>query len=236
MTDSVSVPAPGRLSSVISHDKRNAFKRASRHSIRVRWLRRLILFGTIGLCIGIVVVAFFNPFRVVVPDSLSVDGAGLNGSRVTMERPKMSGYRSDGRPYDFIAKTAVQDLRSPNVLELNELDAHITMPDKGVAHITAQTGIYDSSRESMDLKGDVHITSNTGYDVRMSVAHVEFKAGNVVSKEPVSVVMQTGSVTSDAMTMIDNGKEISFEGRVHSVMMPASDAAETASQIKGTVP
>ena len=135
-----------------------------------------------------------------------------------------------------MAKTAVQDLHAPNVLELTDLDAHVTMPDKAVAHITADKGLYDSSRDTMDLNGNIHLVGGSGYDVRMSVAHIEFKGGNVRSSAPVSVVMQTGSVQSDTMTMVDNGQEITFDGHVHSVMLPANEAAATLSQMKGTSP
>ncbi len=56
---------------------------------------------------------FFDPFRAFLPAGVSIDRAGLNGSRVTMSHPKMSGYRKDGRPYDFTAESAVQNLKTP---------------------------------------------------------------------------------------------------------------------------
>lgn len=233
MTEIVSAPA--RLASVARSDSGAAFKLANRHTTRVKWLRRLILFGSVGICVGIAAFILFDPFRAVLPADMSIDGAGLNGSRVTMAKPKMSGFRSDGRPYDFIATTAVQDLKTPNILELNTLEAHVTMPDKSVAHITADRGVYDSSRDTMDMTGSIHLVGGSGYDVRMSAAHVEFKGGNVRSPDPVVVVMQTGSVNADTMTMVDNGKQITFEGHVHSIMRPASDETATVSQMKGTV-
>jgi lipopolysaccharide export system protein LptC len=222
MTDSFLIPNQSRLAPIAMADKVRAFEKARRHSRRVRWLRRIILFGAVAVCAGLVVFVFFDPFRAVIPANVAIDGAGLDGSRVTMNRPRMSGFRKDGRPYDFIAKTAVQDLKVPNVLELNALDAHVTMADKSVAHVTADQGIYDSSQELMDLKGNIRITSDAGFDVRMSVAHIEFKAGDVASDAPVNVSMKTGTVAADTMRMTGNGSEVSFTGHVHSLMLPAS--------------
>ncbi|MCW6507910.1 LPS export ABC transporter periplasmic protein LptC [Lichenifustis flavocetrariae] len=236
MTDTTAFPGPGRLTTVTTRMGGNAFTLASRHTARVRWMRRLIVVGAVALCLGIVGFAFFNPFRAVLPDNVSVSSVGLNGSRVTMAKPKMSGFRQDGRPYDFTAETAVQDIRTPNVLELNTLDAHVTLPDRTVAHIVADKGLYDTSKETMDLEGNIHLVGGSGYDVRMSKAHVQFKAGDVSTPNPVTVVMQTGSVTADTMTMIDNGKQLTFEGHVHSVMLPAASAAGTVAQMKGTAP
>lgn len=235
MTDSVSIPNPGRLAKLVVDDKSDAFRRASRHSSRVKWLRAFFLFGSLALCLGIVLFAFFNPFRAAIPDNVSIEGAGLTGSRVTMAHPKMSGYRRDGRPYDFVAQTAVQDLKSPSILELNQLDAHVTLSDKSVAHVTADTGIYDSSNERMDLKSNIHITSDSGYDIRLITAHIEFKGGDVASNDPVSVVMKTGTVSSDRMHMINNGAQITFEGHVRSLMQPATDTGAVA-PLKGTAP
>ena len=227
MTDFALAPKPDRLS-VDLFDKTDAFRKARRHSSRVRWLRRLILLGALAGCLALIAFVVFDPLRAIVPANVTLDSAGLTGSRVTMNKPKMSGFRKDGRPYDFTAETAVQDLKVPNVLELNRLDAHVTMSDKGVAHVTADVGIYDSSKETMELNGNIHIVSDSGYDVRMKKAHVEFKGGAVTSDAPVTVQMSTGTVAADAMHMADNGAEISFEGNVHSVMLPPAAKGRSA--------
>ena len=232
MTDSLFLPGPGRLASATVQDKTEAFRRAARHTRLVRWLRTLVLIGAVLLAAGVVVFALFDPFRAVLPAGVSIDGAGLSGSKVMMARPKMAGYRKDGRPYDFTAESAVQDLKAANVLQLNKLDAHVTMTD-GVAHVRADLGVYDTSTETMDLSGDIRVTSAGGYDIRMRSAHIEFKGGNVASTEPVQVALKTGTVSADSMHMTGNGADVSFEGHVRSVILPASAAAP---QLKGTTP
>lgn len=232
MTDSVLLPGPSRLSTVVAHDKTEAFQRAARHSLRVRRLRVAILLGAVALILAVVIFAFFDPFRASLPANVSIDSAGLNGTTVTMAHPKMSGYRKDGRPYDFTAESAVQNLKTPSVLQLNTLDAHVAMTD-GVAHVTADVGVYDTTKEIMDLKGDIHITSQTGADIRMKSAHVEFTGGNVSSQEAVTVSMPTGTVTSDAMHMVGNGADVTFVGHVHSVMQSAGSGPSHATRAGG---
>jgi lipopolysaccharide export system protein LptC len=151
-----------------------------------------------------------------------------------MDKPRLSGFRSDGRPYTLHARTAVQDARTPNTLELSDLDAEVTMSDKSLAHVVSSFAIYDSSKETMILKHDVHITSDSGYDIKMKSASVAFKGSTVETEEPLTVVMTTGTVSSDRMHMKDNGKEIIFEGHVHSVMLPAKEAASTVASLKGS--
>ena len=115
--------------------RRDAFRAAGRHTARVRLLRRVVLAGALLGSAGVIAFAFFNPFRIAIP-GVSIDGVGLSGSRVTMQHPKLTGFRSDGRPYDLVASSAVQDAKTPSQLELHDIDAHVTMADQSVVHIT----------------------------------------------------------------------------------------------------
>ncbi len=222
-------PARARLSRL------DAFRAAGRHTWRVRLLRRTIMSVVIAGMAAILVFAAFNSFRSAMP-GLSVEGLGLNGTRVTMERPKLAGFHTDGRPYTVLAKSAVQDAKTPNILELHEIDAHVTMSDGSLAHVVSSFGIYDSSKETMQLKQDVHLTTDAGSDVRMSSAFVEFKTGSVDTRDAVTVVMSTGTVIADSMHMVDNGKQVTFEGHVRSLLLPAPAAATTVGSLKATNP
>ena len=124
------------------------------------------------LCLGgVLAFAFLNPFRAALP-SMSVDSVGLNGTKVTMDRPKLSGFKTDGRPYTLNARSAVQDVRTPSVLELVDLDAVMTMPDKSVAHVVSSSGVYDSSNDSLTFYHDVHVSTDAGVYVLMSNGYV----------------------------------------------------------------
>lgn len=219
-------------SSAVRHE---AFRLAGRHTSRVRLLRRLIAAGSTLALAGILGFAFFNPFRLSIP-SVSIDSLGLNGTKVSMDKPKLAGFKSDGRPYTLIARSAVQDARTPSVLELVDLDAHITLSDKSVAHVVSGSGIYDSSKETMTFPHDVHLTTDAGMDVRMASGYVEFKSGIVDTQDPLTVVMNTGTVSADAMHMTDNGKSVTFEGHVHTIVLPADTGAKASASLKGSAP
>ena len=86
----------------------------------------------------------------------------------------------------------------------------------------------------MQLHDAIHLTSDNGLDARMKSAFIEFKTGLVDTREPLTVVMNTGTVSADKMHMTDNGKLVTFEGHVHTVVTPASTAASTAGTLKGS--
>lgn len=210
-----------------------AFATASRHSRRVRKFKLAIITGCSLGALGLVLVTIFDPFR-APPVAASVGEVKLNGSRVTMVLPKLAGFRRDGRPYQMHAATAVQDVKKPNILELNDIEADLGMGDSGNANITAKTGVYDTDGEKITLRTDVHVKTDSGYDVTLAVADIDFKAGTVVSSEHVTVLMTTGTIDADSMSSRDNGKVMVFEGKVHTFFRAAADQGETARSLKGT--
>ena len=215
--------------------RRDAFRAAGRHTARVRLMRRLVLLGAIGGSIAVLYFAFFNPFRITIA-GVSVSGIGLGDGKVTMEHPKLTGFKADGRPYELLAEKAIQDVKKPNVLALEKIDAHVTMADKSVVHIVSDAGLYDSSKETMQMTRPVHLTSDNGLDANLQNAYIEFKTGLVDTPDPVTIVMTTGTISADRMHMIDNGRVATFEGHVHTVMTPAATAATTATALKGATP
>ena len=54
-----------------------------------------------------------------LPVNLSFSRIVTQGTRITIESPKLVAYRKDGRPYELRARTAVQDWIIPTIYELN---------------------------------------------------------------------------------------------------------------------
>ncbi|HEY8578479.1 MAG TPA: LPS export ABC transporter periplasmic protein LptC [Beijerinckiaceae bacterium] len=205
-------------------DRARAFREAASHTRRVRLLRRGILLGSLVIVAGFVANAVFDPFG-KLPQGVSLAQATLNGTRITMDLPKLNGYRKDGRPYELRARSGVQDVRNPKVIELNEIEARLETADRSSVRIVAPTGVFDSATDKMNLASDsasggIRITSTSGYDVVMRSAAMDFKTGSVVSKEPVTVKMTNGSVSADALDIAQNGTVVSFIGNVRSEITP----------------
>ncbi len=198
------------------------YRAAVRHSRRVRVLRRAIPVGAVLAVGAILFFAFFEPFK-SLPENVSVGAITLNGTKVTMELPKLTGFKKDLRPYEVNARWAAQDVKKPNIIELKEISARIALQDRSYATVEALNGVYDSGADKLDLKDDVRVRTDTGYDVRMSSAQIEFKAGNVTSSDPVSVKFTGGTIKAQGLNMVDNGQRIVFNGRVQTKMKVVPD-------------
>lgn len=212
-----------------------AFAAATRHSARVRFLRVAILGGAVGTVAVLVCIALFDPFGRLA-GGVSIGGIGVDGTKVIMEHPKLAGFRKDGRPYLVNAQRAVQDVLHPTLVELHKIDADIALTGGGQAHMTANTGLYDSAKEHMDVSDDVRVKSPQ-YDVTLKSASVDFNSGHYVSNEPVTIVTSNGTtLVGDTISVIDNGKEMTIEGHVRTMIPPQSGASDAQAELKGANP
>lgn len=193
-----------------------AYAQARRNSTRVRWLKKAIPIGA-GLAIGIVAtIGFLDPFRHI--GAISIGPINLAGTRITMEQPRLTGFRGkDGQPFEVTADSATQDVRKPNVVDLVNMRARVTMQDGAVARLQADHGLYDTQQERIDLKGNVRVVTDSGYSAKLRSAFVDFRGGVVTSSEPVEVAFSEGTIAADRMDITDNGRRMVFEGRVHTV-------------------
>jgi lipopolysaccharide export system protein LptC len=204
--------APTRPSRV----RDRAFSRARRHSRMVRFYKIAIPLGAVLGVAGVGFVALYNPFRQI--EGLTLGPVSVSGTQVAMERPKLTGFRDDSRPYEVTATQALQDVSKPNIVELREMKARITMDDQGgVARLEAGTGTLDTKRERMTLRNNVRVWTENGQEVKLQTASVNFKAGTVVSKEPVVVNLGNGVIHASGIEVTENGKVLRFSGRVSTV-------------------
>ena len=163
----------------------------------MRFAKWAIPLGAVLGMAAVAVVIIVDPFRTILP-GLTVGPITVSGTQVTMERPKLSGFRNDLRPYEVTASAATQDVRQPSLVALKDLRANLATDDQGgMARLEARTGILDTQKEQMKLEQDVHVRTDAGQAVDLRSAFVDFKAGTVVSTEPVSVSLGSGVIEAE---------------------------------------
>lgn len=192
-------------------DMELAYRRALRHSRRVRWLRVSVL-AAIALVLLAVVAANYMPpiggFR--LPGEIG--NLVIDGTKITMAQPRLAGFTTDSRAYEFTANAAAQDTTKPDFVELQQIRAKMEMADKSIVNMWADTGVYDMKTEMLTLNNNIHLDSSTGYEGRLSEAVVDTRKGNVVSEEPVSVKLLDGFLNAKRLEIVNNGEVIRFGG------------------------
>ena len=203
---------------------RGAFTAARRHSLRVRVLRWSIVLFCLLTAGAATVYAVFDPFR-RIPPNITIGQVRLDGTRITVDTPKISGFQKDGRPYDIKAEAGRQDTTTPNLVELSGIDARVGMRDSSTIKVTAGHGSYDNLKDSLVLDGAPQIRNEVGYAIFMKSAQMDFKTGGLISHEPVTVLLKGGRIAADEMDIGADGK-ISFLGGVRSTFDSSKEEKE----------
>lgn len=193
-----------------------AFVDAGRHSARVQFLRRAIIavcVGAVGL-IGFIVV--FDPLHRLQIGGFSVASVGLEGTRIKMDRPRLSGYRADGQPYEVRANSVVQDTRRPKVFELDTVDAKLGSKDGSTTIIQASKGQYDAESDKLELSGVVRVRSEGQYDMKLTEASADMRASSIESRKPVTVDLPNGRIEAAGATYAEAARKLEFIGPVRS--------------------
>ena len=196
------------------------FAKAKRHSARVRLMRKAVPALVVAAMAFIVVASVFNPFRILSKLPIDISNLAIQGTRITMESPHLSGFTSDQRPYELWAKSATQDVSDPNNVELHELRAKVQMEDKTGVTMDARNGLFDSKTQLLDLKDDIFLQSTTGYEARLTQASVDLGAGSVTSDEPVAVKLLNGTLDAKSLRITEGGSLVRFDGGVTMVLIP----------------
>ncbi len=206
---------------------RGGFKAARRHSARVRLFRRAAIAGSLLAIALISAVALLNPLR-HLPGDISAGRAALDGTKITLHFPKISGVQTDGRPFEIKARSGIQDIMAPHVIELLGIDSKIGTPNASTTWVSAARGIYDSLHDKMTLEGGIRIKNSAGYDIWLKTARIDFTTGGLVSEEPVRVILDGGTIAAKQLDVSDNGHKVSFGGEVTSMIDTGAGEPEGA--------
>ena len=194
---------------------------ARRHSLLVRFMRVGLPLGVIIGLTALVLVTYFKPMQIF--DKLpGVSGnLGIQGSKITMQLPKIAGFTRDSRAYELTAENAVQDIASPDMIELQNLRARMEMQDKDVVNLSAKAGTYNTKGDKIVLRDQIVVTSGQGFSARLREAAVDMKQGTVVSDQPVEVTLPNGLLTANGMEIVESGAVIRFNRGVVLTLDPA---------------
>ena len=202
-------PAPGWHASQRT-DLERAVRAAGRHSRFVRVLRALLPVAVVLAIGAYVLLNHYNPMAALA--SLpSVSGKlGVQGSKITMESPKIAGIGRNQRGYQLTAETAVQDIAKPDQLELKNLRAEIEMADSDILAVTAKTGTYHTKMDKVILREHVVFTTAQGLNAKMREAVIDMKKGTLQSEQFVDFKLPSGRVQANGVEIEDSGEVVRF--------------------------
>jgi lipopolysaccharide export system protein LptC len=212
-----------------------AFQSAAQHSALVRRLRAVLLAGALAAIAAIVAVMVVRSFTRHY-GNFSIADMSIDGSKITMDKPRLTGARPDGSGYVLTADRAIQDIRQPNEVDLVNIAGDIGSRDRPNMKLKASTGHYNNDKGIMELTGSVRFSS-VDYQVETNSVNIDFKAGVYETHEPIQIVTATGvTIVADAASATDNGRLLTFTGRVKTNIPPQGAGPAATAEMKGNQP
>ena len=157
-----------------------------------------------------VVLTYYNPMEALARLPSVSGKLGVQGSKITMESPKIAGIGRNQRAYQVTAETAVQDITKPDQLELKNLRAEIEMADTDILVVTAKTGTYHTKHDKVTLREHVVFTTAQGLNAKMREAVVDMKKGTLQSDQFVDFRLPSGRVQANGVEIDDAGEVVRF--------------------------
>jgi lipopolysaccharide export system protein LptC len=195
----------------------NARRVASGHSRSVRRLRWLLPAAALVI-VGGFAVAMVLP--TLLP-GIDLGDVGVSSEGLVMANPKLSGHDGD-RSYDITAERAVQSLTNPKLIELDGIDARISLPNNAWVVLKANHGQYDSEVERLKLSEGITLESSDGEQATFTTADIDLKTGLVVSDSPLTIDGPRGKISAGSAEATGDGTGIVFKDGVTLTLDPAA--------------
>ncbi|GER01987.1 hypothetical protein JCM17845_26100 [Iodidimonas gelatinilytica] len=185
-------------------------------------------------------VAFMRPALIL----LAIASAGLSFlwplfvekdssfvfNRETMQRgerevrvlgPIYRGTDESNRLFSIQADEAVQTSPDAPRIALTGLKANMDLGEGRTAFVAAEKGIYDTSTETVEVVGPMHLETSDGYSLEGTGAMLDLKNKIITSDQPVEGVGPLGQMRGDRITLDVNEQKAVLEGAVKMKTIPA---------------
>lgn len=201
-----------------------AMRTATRHTRLVRTLRILFPVTAVGLVVGIVASMVLDP-RVQLAVQLDAESVGVSGSRIVMQRPRLTGYgdaadSSKNKGYEVTAARAEQNVAKPNEVDLFEIEARMGLRADGWAEIAAASGHMNNTTQMLDLFNEIELKTDLGERARFTQGKIDFGKGEITSNERVAIKFKQADLVANNMYLSAKGEQVVFTGRVGMVLKP----------------
>ncbi|MBL8709961.1 MAG: LPS export ABC transporter periplasmic protein LptC [Rhodospirillaceae bacterium] len=194
----------------------------NRRKSRLLWLKILLPLVAIGTAAYLSLWSYRNltDTRITVEAVTDVPllDAGMQVSGVAFE-----GRSKSDRTFSVTALSAMETDGNKDIVNLEEPQAQIELSDTAWIAVTAESGVYDRSRDWVDLIGAVTVYHDNGMTFVTDRAEVNLKTNDASSSVPVTGSDERRQLTAEGFEMIDNGETVLFKGRSHLTILPRGE-------------
>ncbi len=195
------------------------FAAARRHSMMVRLLRVLLPITAVVLLGGYAAKVMLN--WQLSAGKFKLDNVVITADDLTMKNPSYFDVTSDGR-YEVRAERAIVTFgqHKDTPIKLIDVSGEMVKKNGDITRLKAKRGLFDNAKGELELLDGIEIDGSNGMMARLTRAMIYSKEGRVVSTDPVSANMPTGSIQAGSMAMNTKTKLVQFRGQVSVRLVP----------------
>lgn len=163
----------------------------------------------------LVILPFYNSMNKNFRLTFSSIEKSASGDSPVILNPHLQGA-ADNFTYNVTAKSGVQEKMEK--VSLKSLNAEINLKNDGWISMSADEGLFDHSRNAMDIKGNINLFNQDGYEFNTSEASVDMKTNSISGKSAIEGQGPIGTIRADNFLVEDKGNRILLNGRVKVVV------------------
>ncbi len=141
----------------------------------------------------------------------------------SMINARYVGMDADNRSFFVTADKATQDPARPDLIDMVDIHADMTL-DNGVwMSVAASRGRYDRAHQTLQLAGPIDIFSDLGYEFHAETAHIDLRNKIAASDATVQGHGRFGTLRADRFRIMDQGRRLLFDDNVRMTIRPHGD-------------
>lgn len=191
-------------------DRLNALSRGERdtkvnhaYSKFVRSMR--IVLPLVAVAMTAIVLTWEDAGRRVEPLKKEVVAPQSENIENELLKPVFNSVDDKNQPFSVTADRATQDRINPDILNLEQPKAELSMNDGSKINADATIGLYQQKEQKLNLEGAVHLIHSDGYTLTTEELRVDlitqkaFSGLDVFVEGPAGTIQSTG-LEGDAAT------------------------------------
>ncbi|HVO00701.1 MAG TPA: LPS export ABC transporter periplasmic protein LptC [Candidatus Cybelea sp.] len=111
-----------------------------------------------------------------------------------------------------------------NVINLHQLEADMTLVNGAWVAVTADDGVYDRGKGTVDLTGDVTLFHDTGLSFQTDAATIDLNNAVARGDSPIEGAHPQGELAAEGFEVRDDGATVVFTGRAYLKLYPTPAA------------
>lgn len=187
-----------------------AFAEAKRHSRQAFFMKFIFP----ALSAGCLVACAWAVAHSYLSVESAADLFASDPDEVRMTNPRFNGRDEGGEAYNLRADYAVRLNDKDNSVRLN---LPVVETEQGVT-VTAQEGVYNGAKSSLQLEGEVTLTHPEGYRFVSESASIALEDGVVSGESMISGSGPMGEISAQSYRIEEQYKRIRFVGQTRTMI------------------